>query len=123
MTTINEIVTEHLGDLDYPDGFVPALKEREDVALEKLQLYAERFGLLRPVVSRVILELGLGDYDDATKAHIMETYQAFIDDYKEKVEAQVAGMRAIGIPVPETEFVDPFTIPLDIAVPDTPPEA
>lgn len=132
MSTIEEIVTEHFTDVIAADaaptqqdmeGVVAALKEREDVAVERLHLFAERFGLMRPVVSKVILELGLGDIDDDTKALIEEQYQTFLAQQMEAAKRQIEGMRAMGIPVPDYEFTDPFSVPLDTSVPDTPPES
>lgn len=123
MKTIEDIIGDE--SLTDDDAVIAALKEREAEAVERVQLYAERFRLLPQIVSRVLLGVGLGDFDEATTAHIEEQYLAFLEQAKEQTEAQIAAMRAQGVVVPDYTFVDPMTVPLDIdiEVPDTPPEA
>jgi hypothetical protein len=131
MKTIEETIDDLLEQDDTlsAQGLADLLKaelvEREAEAVERVQLYAERFRLMPQIVSRVLLGVGLGNFDDATKAHIEEQYLAFLEQAKEQTNAQIAAMRAQGVQVPDYTFVDPMTVPLDIdiEVPDTPPEA
>jgi hypothetical protein len=129
MTTIEETIDNLLAQDDTlsAQGLADLLKaelvEREGEAVERLQLYAERFHLMPQIVSRVLLEVGLGNFDDATKAHIEEQCQAFLAQAKEQTDAQIAALRAQGAVVPDYEFTDPMTVPLDTVVPDTFPDA
>jgi hypothetical protein len=125
MKTIEEVLAEYTtGDATVPEGLAAALVEREQEAVDRLQLFAQRFGLLPAVVTRVILELGLGEQpDEETRAMIEAQYQELLEQAKRQHEAAFAAMRALGVPVPEHEYIDPLSVSIDVEVPDSPPES
>lgn len=96
---------------------------REQEAMDTLRIVASEFGLLPPVVAKVICLLGLGTpcEGDARK-HVEEQYAALLQQIEEQRQAAIQKYAQVGIHIDPPEFKDPLAdgLPTGMVIPDSP---
>lgn len=124
MKTIEEILSEHItGDALIPEGLNAALIEREQEAMDTLRIVASEFGLLPPVVAKVICLLGLGTpCEGDERKHVDEQYAALLLQIEDQRQTMIQKYAQIGVHINPPEFKDPLAdgLPTGITIPDSP---
>lgn len=128
MKTIEQVIDDHI-----PTGATPSvetiaelrddLRHREQEAIDRLQVLAQRFGLLPQIVAKVLQEIELGDPPtDDQRDYVNAQYAEFLRQAEAQREEAIERYRALGVPVNAPPFVDPLSeeAPADIVIPDTP---
>lgn len=128
MNTIEEIIEQHIS----PEGNVTpeslvalrdVLTAREQEAMDTLRVVASEFGLLPPVVAKVICLLGLGTpCEGEAREHVDAQYAALLQQIEDQRQQAIAKYAAVGIHIEPPEFKDPLAdgLPAGITIPDSP---
>lgn len=98
MSTIREVVTAHLPDVDV-DVLVGALVEREQSMIDDLTIVASRFGVMPQIMAKVVMDMGFGEEKSPEfRDLITAQYDSLVAQMIEGLVAQGVPREAIGFP-------------------------